>query len=75
MQETETKKRFDVNKLLNGWEHHFYFLHPITQFRRCQYYYRHTDGVLFSTIGKSWGDCLKKREAWLVRTGRKLQQK
>jgi hypothetical protein len=71
MELTVEKKVFDARELRNGWEHHFYFVHPITQNRRCQYYYRSVDGVLFSTIAKSWRECKQLCEAWCKRTGRK----
>lgn len=32
---------------------------------RYQYDYRHTNGKLFSCIGKSLADCRAKRDAWL----------
>ena len=31
-----------------------------------QYDYRHTDGELFSCVGKSLAECRDKRNAWLI---------
>jgi hypothetical protein len=37
--------------------------------RKCyvQYDYRHTDGELFSCMGKTLGACREQRDAWLNR--------
>lgn len=32
---------------------------------RVQYDYRHTDGTLFSCVGKTLEDCRKRRDLWL----------
>lgn len=32
---------------------------------RVQYDYRHTDGALFSCVGKTLEDCRKRRDIWL----------
>lgn len=34
------------------------------QVRRVQYDYRHTNGELFSCVGKTLEDCRKRRDVW-----------
>ena len=36
-----------------------------------QYDYRHTDGQLFSTVGKSLENCRTKRDEWLINKNNK----
>lgn len=35
--------------------------------KRVQYDYRHTDGKLFSCVGKTLDICRAKRDAWLAK--------
>jgi len=53
--------------LKNGEEQYeVYFSHALNG-NRVQYDYRHFDGDLFSTIGKSVDECRKEKERWVLR--------